>query len=214
MKPARASSSPLMGQMGEFGSRISNTQRFILMTGVILAVTAGIGIFTIQIPWQESRRQITGLYQENTERAELLTALQAQIAQVNRREKDFLLSGGTPVLTGEVTKLAAESKLEIESVNPRDETILAPYTRFQIEISGSASPENLLNFLQKLERHRPLLTLDELVVGSPQTSSSQPALSLRFIPGKQDKAPVEFNPDEPQKIRLVISAYSRTKGAR
>lgn len=214
MKPARAPSSPLMGQLGDFGSRISHAQRLMLMTAAVLAVAAGIGIVMIQIPWQESRRQITGLYQENTERAELLTALQMQITQMNRREKDLLLSGGTPVLTSEVTKLAAESKLEIESVSPRDETTLAPYTRFQVEIFGSASPENLLNFLQKLERHRPLLTLDELMIGSPQTVSFQPGSGLRFGQGKQDKTPVEFNPDEPQKTRFVISAYSRTKNVR
>lgn len=215
MKPARASSASLIGQMGEFGSQISHAQRFILMTVIVLVVAAGIGIAVIQIPWQESRRKITGLYQENTERAELLTSLQVQITQLNRKEKDFLLSGGTPVLTGEVTRLAAESKLEIESVSPRDETTLAPYTKFQIEVFGSAIPENLLRFLQKLERYRPLLTLDELAVGNLQTSSSsQPVSGLRFMPGKQTKTPVEFNPDEPQKIRLVISAYSRTKSVR
>ena len=197
-----------MNQLGEMSSQISHAQRLALITLAVAAATFGIGIFMIQIPWQESRRQLTGAYQENTERGSLLASLQQQISSQKKQEKELLLEGGTPVLTSEVTQLASEAGLEIESLVPRDETNLPPYTKLQIEVSGSALPAHLLSFLQKMEQHRPLLVLNELEIGN----RLKPGSSAAF--GTSKKPAPEFSPNDTREIRFLISAYSRPQGSR
>lgn len=191
----------LKGQLNEWAGQVSHAQRVLWISVGILALTLGIGIFAIQIPWQESRKRIAKLQHENTERSQVLLSLQRSHNALKKTEQQFLLEGGSPVLTSQVTRLAAEAGVKIDSVAPRSESPLEPYVKFQVEVSATAESSQLLAFLQKIESHRPLLGVEELEIGQP-------------TPGFRKPPAGEAPPEETPKVRLLIGSYGKGKPSR
>lgn len=165
-KPSPAGGLPL-SRLSYLGSLVGRAQRLWILTAAMILAAGLIGITAIQSPWQENRRRLGSQLDEERQRSELLLSLQRQKGSLQKTEEELLLEGGTPALTGKVSRLAAESHLAVESVTPQDDLAVQPYTQFQIEITATARPENLLGFLQSIEGHRPLLTLNEMEIDEP-----------------------------------------------
>ena len=205
-KPAAAGGLPL-SRLSELGSRMGQAQRLWILTVAMILATGFIGMVAIQGPWQENRRQLGSHLEDEKQRSELLLSLQRQKGSLQKAEEELLLEGGAPALTGEVSHLATESHLAIESVAPQDDLVVPPYTQFQIEIVATARLENLLIFLQSIENHRPLLTLNELAIGEPV----ELGLPLQSEQGVGTPLP---QPPEEQRIRMKIGALGRQKKPR
>lgn len=199
-KPAGVGSLSL-GRLSELGSETSRVQRLWILTGAMLLATAVIGMVAIQAPWQEKRRQMASQLDEEKRRSELLLALQRQRESDQKTEKELLLEGGAPVLTGVVSRLAAESGLAIESVIPYPDLAVPPYTQYQIEILATTHLDNLLRFLRAVESHRPFLLVNEMEIGDPFATAS---------PGA---APTATETLEEQRVRIRIAAMGRGKKA-
>lgn len=189
-----------LSRLSELGSRMGQTQRLWILTAVMLLATGVVGMITIQGPWQENRRRLGAQMEEEKQRSELLLSLQRQKGSLQKAEEELLMEGGTPALTGEVSRLATESHLAVESVVPQTDLVIPPYMQFQIEIVATARLENLLNFLRSIESHRPLMTLNEMEIGTPV----EPGLPFAQTP---DNLP----PPEQQWIRMRIGALGRQK---
>ncbi len=154
-------------QLGEFFNRITRTQALTFITAAFLLGTLLTGFVFIQGPWTTRRQRLSGTLSEELQRRELLLQIGSSSRQLNALEKDLLLQGETPALTSEITRLATDYGLDIESVVPRDEVPLEPYLKLQIEVVATASFRNLLLFLDAAESHRPLLMVEELEMGQP-----------------------------------------------
>ena len=77
--PPKTGSSPsILSQINEAKSQIGRTQQLWIISLGILVLTLAIGIMGIQLPWQEQRQRLAAQYSEETERSELLLALQRQ----------------------------------------------------------------------------------------------------------------------------------------
>lgn len=191
-KPGGSAANPLR----ELSGQISSTQRFGLGTAGIVLLTVLAGTFLIQTPWQERQSRLTSTFSEEQQRLELLQTLQSQRTTIRSQEKDFLLEGGAPVLTSQVSQLAKETGLEIESVTPQQETALQPYTKLQIEVIATASLQTLVRFLHSIEHHHPFLVVEEMGLGSQPPGLPQPAVG-----------------QETHQIRLLISSYARRENS-
>ena len=201
-KPAAAAGG--ISRLSELGSHMGQAQRLGILTAVMLLATGLIGMVTIQGPWQENRRQLGAQLDEEKQRSELLLSIQRQKGSLQKSEEELLMmDGGTPALTSEVSRLATESHLSVESVAPQSDVVAPPYTQFQIEIVATARLENLLNFLESIENHRPLLVLNEMEVGAPVEPGAP------FVQTADNAPPPE--PPEQQRIRMRIGALGRQK---
>lgn len=202
--PAKATTSPsILSQINEAKSQITRTQRLMLITGGVVTVTLVLGVVFIQLPWQEKRRQLSSSYSEEKERAELLQSIQRQRAELQGMEGKFLLEGGATGLASQLSQLAAQAGIQIESVTPQQEVTVEPYTRYQLEIVALSNLANTLRFLRAVEEHRPLLWVEQLDMGEP------PEASVSFSSG--DKTSLKT--DDRQKIRLILGAVSRQKAS-
>lgn len=200
MSPAAApikpgASSVLLSQINAAKSQMNRTQQLLLITLGMGLLTLTIGFLMIQVPWQERRRQLTSRTGEEKERSDLLLVIQRQKADLQETEKTFLLKGGATGLAGQISNLAAQSGLQIDSVTPQPEVVVEPYTRFQLEILATGNLANLMRFLRTLEDHRPLLCVEQLDVEEPSQEETVPTAK-----------------DQP-KIRLLIGAVALQKGS-
>ena len=193
----------ILSQISAAKSQISPTQQFLLVTLGIGILTLAIGVAMIQMPWQERRQQLTSLYGEETERSELLLAIQRQKANLQEIEGAFLLKGGAPSLANQISNLANQSGLQINSVMPQPEVVAEPYTHFQLEILATGNLVNLIRFLKTLEDHRPLFWVEQLDMGEPFRETS-------FTGSVFDEKSI-FQPKDQQEIRLLIGAVDRQK---
>ena len=195
---------PLLSQFSEMGSQVSHAQQLAIFTAAMLLGTAVTGMLLIQFPWQERRRQMGTDLDVEKQRAELLLSIQRQKESMDKEEKEALLEGGTPVLTGTISRLAAEAQLAVESVSPKSDQTISPYTQVQIEVTATARLENLLRFLRSVENHRPLLTLNEIEIGD------NPAAGAWAVPyGTEQETPLSGEPQD-QRVKMLISALQRT----
>lgn len=201
MKKSPAAGGLSLSKLSDLGSQMSRAQRLWILTGSMLLGTALIGATAIQGPWQESRRETAGQLEEEQRRSELLLAIQRKRDTLQKSEKELLLEGGAPVLTSEVSHLATESQLSIESVAPQPDLSAPPYMQFQIEIVATARLQNLLTFLRAIESHRPLLILNEMEIGDA------------LVGGPPSKALPAGEAQETQRVRMKISAVGRLKRA-
>ncbi len=192
--PKTVSSPSILSQINEAKSQISRTHQLWILTLGILALTLAIGIMGIQLPWQEQRQRLAAQYSEETERSELLLAIEMQRRGLQNMEGEFLLVGGTTRLAGQISQLAAQSGLQIESVTPQPELVSEPYTRFQIEIITTGNLSNILRFLRIVEDHRPLLWTEQMDIGESPTEDATTS-----------------KPKDQQKIRFLIGAVGRQK---
>ena len=205
VKPGAAPS--ILSQIGEAKSQINRTQQLLLVTLGMGILTLGIGFVMIQIPWQERRQQLTALYGEEKERSELLLAIQRQKAELQGIEGKSLLKGGAPGLASQVSKLAAQCSLQIDSMTPQPEVVAGPYTRFQLEILATGNLANVILFLRTLEDCRPLLWVEQMDLGEPPTELSlSPFMARDEKPGFQQR--------DQQKIRFLIGAVARQKASK
>lgn len=192
IKPGASSS--ILSQINTAKSQINRTQQLLLVTLGMGILTLAIGVLMIQAPWQERRQQLTSRYGEEKDRSELLLAIQRQRADLQETERAFLLKGGATGLAGQISNLAAQSGLQIDSVTPQPEVVAEPYTRFQLEILATGNLANLMRFLRTLEDHRPLLWVEQLDIGEFSTGTFS-----------------AFTAKDQQKIRLLIGAVARQK---
>ena len=204
--PPKTGSSPsILSQINEAKSQIGRTQQLWIISLGILVLTLAIGIMGIQLPWQEQRQRLAAQYSEETERSELLLALQRQKKELQNLEGKFLLVGGATGLTGQLSQLAAQSGLQIESVTPQAELVSEPYTRFQIEIMTTGNLSNILRFLRTVEDHRPLLWTEQMDIGEPVSES------VSAFTTTEDATAAK--PKDQQKIRFLIGAVGRQKAS-
>ncbi len=195
-----------MSRLSDLGSRIGRTQWLWILTAAMLLAAGLIGITAIQGPWQANRRKIGLQFDEEKQRSELLLAAQRKRASLQKAEQDLLLEGGAPALTSEVSRLATESRLAIESVTPQPDLSIPPYTQFQIEITAAAGQGELLGFLRAIETHRPLLLLNEMEIGEvPDERPSEIQQLSAVVPGGETP--------EAQRVRMKIGALGRLKKA-
>ena len=203
------SAGPLLSQLKEARSQITRTQRALLLGAGVFGLALALGIVMIQLPWQEQRKRLGTQAQEETERAELLLAIQRQRSELSTLERKLLLEGGLTALTGQVSRLAVDAGLRIESVTPEPEAPIEPYFKYQLEVIASCNLFNLLRFIRSLENHEPQFSVDELEVGEVQADSSQPIIPFDTTLSQ----PQSFQPPEVQRFRVLIGAISRPKTA-
>ena len=198
-------SSSILSQINAARSQINPAQQFLLVTLGMGILTLTIGVMMIQMPSQERRQQLISRYGEENERSELLLAIQRQKANLQEIEGEFLLKGGAPSLANQISNLATQSGLQINSVMPRPEVVAEPYTRFQLEILATGNLANLIRFLKTLEDHRPLFWVEQLDIGEAPTEIS----SFMVFDEKS-----VFQPKDQQEIRILIGAVDRQKVSR
>lgn len=199
--------SPLLSQLKEARSQITRTQRALLLGGAIFGLALVAGIAVIQMPWQEQRKNLSMQVEQESERSELLLGIQRQRSELSTLEQKLLLDGGPTALTSQISRLAAEAGLRIESVTPQQELTLEPYTKYQLEVIASSNLLNLLRFIRSLENHEPQFSVDELEVGEFQSETSQPIIPFDTTLTEQRS----FQPPEQQRVRVLIGAVSRPK---
>ena len=206
MKPSEKAPTALLSQINEVRGQITQTQRIWMMNIAVCLVTAVVGVVAIQMPWQEHRQQLAAQYADEKERAELLQAIVGQRTQLQTLEKKFLLEGGATALTGQISRLATEASLQIESVAPQPELALEPYMKYQIEIFASSSLMNVLHFLRSVETHEPLFWVDQLEIGE------LPGETLSFSGMAFDQqTSTQKQPADLHRIKLIIGALARQK---
>lgn len=209
MEKGPAPTPSLSNRLQDLGARISPTQRLWLVSVGIAAAASLIGNTLIQTPWRERSRQLAARYTDQQQRIELLRALEQQDRMVSQRGKGQLLEGGSPVLTDQISRIAKENKIAIQSVTPQGETALAPYTKHQIEVKTLARIEDLARFLHAIEHHQPFLTVDEMEIDRTRTSAEGPF----FSPGQEPRGAApdlsERNPNTSRRARFLISGYAR-----
>ncbi|MDO8730409.1 MAG: type 4a pilus biogenesis protein PilO [Candidatus Omnitrophota bacterium] len=193
IKPSASSS--ILSQISAAKSQMGRTQQLLLVTLGVGLLTLAIGVLMIQVPWQERRQQLASRTKEENERSELLLVIQRQETELKEIESTFLLKGGATGLASQISDLAAQSGLQIDSVTPQSEVVAEPYTRFQLEILATGNLANLMRFLRTLEDHRPLLWVEQLDVEEPS---------------KTEKISSSTAQDQP-KIRLLIGAVALQK---
>lgn len=202
-----AAGSPLLSQLSGMGSRINRTQQLLILTAAALLGTALLGMLLIQSPWQERRRQMVSDLDVEKQRSDLLLSIRRQKESMDKEEQEWLFEGGTSALTGEISRLATEAQLAVESVSPKEEQSVPPYTQIQIEVIATARMENLLGFLRSIESHRPLLALNEVEIGDNLSGGGWTS------PYEGEQAlPLSEAPQD-QRIKLLISALARAKKA-
>ena len=128
IKPGASSS--ILSQISAAKSQINRTQQLLLVTLGMGILTLAIGVLMIQVPWQERRQQLTSRTGEEKERSELLRVIQRQKTDLQGIERTFLLKGGATGLASQISDLATQSGLQIDSVTPQPEIVTGPYTRF------------------------------------------------------------------------------------
>ncbi|MBI3332772.1 MAG: type 4a pilus biogenesis protein PilO [Candidatus Omnitrophica bacterium] len=159
-------------------------QRLWLIRTLLLLIALLIGGVGIQAPWSEKQRLLQQVHREELERTGTLSAINSQEKDLKRWTQALLFQGETAALTDEVTRLAGENRLRIELVLPQPQVSLGPYTRIQVRVAVTSTFPDLLSFIQRLERHQPLLHLDQL----------------------------EIERSDPTKATLLISAFSKPAG--
>ncbi len=186
--------------------QLPQPQRMVLLTIAVFLVTGIIGVTVIYTSWQHQRTQLQRQYQEEQQRADLLSAIRGQEERLTEKEKKLLLpTGGTSVLTGEVSRLASQNGIAIDSITPQSDIAFGPYTRFQIQVLATARFQDLFQFLSALEQERPLLKIDQVEIGAP-TQQTQESYRGFNRPEEGNSPP---KPDDRQKTKLLISAFSR-----
>ena len=207
MSPPEKRPAPLTSQLSEIRGRITRTQWIWLTNAGVCIITLGVGFIAIQAPWQERRQQLASQYAEESERSDLLKEILQQRSVLRTLEKKLLLEGGATALTSQISQLAAEAGLQIESVTPQPELVIDPYLKYQIEIQASSSLTNVLRFLHSVENHVPVLWADQLEIGEfPGESSS----TFSGIPFERQSPDAQKSSDLHQ-VKLIIGALSRQR---
>ena len=184
--------------------RIPRVQRVMLLVFLVLVGTVLVGVSMIYTPWQQKRAEMERLYGEELQRANIISTIKNQEEQLANREKFFLLeSGETSVLTSEITRIASKTGVAIESVVPQNDARIGSYTKLQIRVVGAAVFSDLLRFIYALEKHEPVLKIDQLEIGDvPHLQSDEvyrrPDASQASTTRSTDR----------QKVKLLISAFT------
>ncbi len=198
MSPAKLQSS-VQNWFSFLGDVPKNQWIWLITAGITLSMVA-VGFLGIQRPWQQQRRALQAQYDQEQEKTKLLSSINSKSSQLDKRKELLLLKGGTPILVSEVTRLASKTSLGIDSVIPQPETNFGPFTRLQIDVEATATFPNLLDFLNSMEQHEPLLKIDRMELSKLDSENIVPRAG-------SDKMPAA-GPDR-HKISLSISAFSK-----
>ena len=186
----------LKAQLSSWGEHIPRSQKLLFISIGIVVLTGTLGMIAIQGPWAEKRHRLLEEQQQEQDRSTLLLTIQRQAAQLEKQKKMALLQGGASILISEISRLANKAGIQIDSVVPKTEVNFGPFTKLQIEVEATANLQKLLNFLNSLAKHEPLLKVDRLEVGEiPLEESSHEEVSTP-PPAKEN-----------QKTTLLISAF-------
>ena len=181
-------------RLSQLLNRLSRKQRLGFISAGILLATLLIGLTQIYTPWQQRLAELQRQYRQEQERGEILLGIGHQRKTIQKQEEKILFQGGTPGLTGEISRLASDANFQIESVVPQPEASFGPYTKIQVAVSATSSFQDLLQFVRLLEDHTPILKIEHLELSQLKTEATQ-----------------DTKPSEPieRRSELIISAYSR-----
>ena len=207
MNPPQKTQPALASQLSDIRGRVTRTQWIWLMNTGICILTLAIGFMAVQTPWQDRRRQLQSQYAEEKEQTELLWGISTQRKELQKLEKSLLLEGGTTALTSQISRLASEAGLQIESVTPQPEFPIDPYLKYQIEILANSNLVNALRFLHSIETHQPLFWVDQLEIGELLV---EPSTTFAGISFGQESNTAEQVSDQ-HRIRLIVGALSRQR---
>ncbi len=175
--------------------RIPRAQRLWFLTAILLFLTAFIGFSAIYTPWQQNHQRLERDCTDEEERANLLQTITRQGKKLKQQEKTFLMgTGGTSALTGQVSHIASATGIHIESVIPQNEVPFGPYTKFQIQILATSSFQELVGFLQAIEKDQPILQIDQVSIENLLRESQEGA---------------EAASADRQKAKLLISGFAK-----
>ncbi len=175
--------------------RIPRAQRLWFLTAVLLSLTAFIGFSAIYTPWQQNRQRLERDCADEEARANLLMTIHRQGTKLKQQEKKILMgTGGTSTLTGQVSRIASANGIHIESVIPQNEVPFGPYTKFQIQILATSSFQELVRFLQAVEKEQPVLQIDQVSIKN-------------LLQESQERA--EAASADRQKTELLISGFAK-----
>ncbi len=191
--------------ISSWDEQVARPQKLLILTALVLAGTVLAGFLFIQAPWQQKRRLFLEDLQQEQERSQLLSSIHLQSKQLQRQKERLLLEGGTLVLISEVTRLAAQSKIQIDSVTPQPDMALGPFTQSQILVEARSRLPQLLQFLHEVEQHEPLMKVDRLEIGEAPASSRTGPLQGP----SQEEGTVSSAVPEEQKTALRVSAFTR-----
>ncbi|MBI1991919.1 MAG: hypothetical protein HYS71_01595 [Candidatus Omnitrophica bacterium] len=181
----------------------------VISTGIVLS-TLALGWFAIQKPYESQKSQREARIQLEGKRTEVLSTLAGLSAELKKIRSTLLMKGGTPALTRQVTDLASQAGVEIDSVSPLAEASFGPYTRVQIRVVAASSYAQLMDFLRLMERHEPLLKIDELKVGGSSPDRKGRGASAKLSVPTPPQAPgAAHDSAESQSVQLVIGAFSQ-----
>lgn len=182
----------------------------IVSAGILLSALT-LGWLAVQQPYEGRRSLLENRIQQESKRTAILSHLASISGELLKIRSALLIQGGTPALTRQVTQLASQAGVRIESVSPQPEMTFGPYTRVQVRVVGACAYAQWVAFLRLLERHEPLLKIDELEVGEraqvlrrAKGASGQPSQP----PAKEE----ENLPDQPS-VQWVIGAFSQREAS-
>ncbi|MBI1953787.1 MAG: hypothetical protein HYS41_06670 [Candidatus Omnitrophica bacterium] len=199
-----------VSQLGSLFLKIPPQKQVALVsTGIVLS-TLALGWFAIQKPYESQKIQGEAQIQLESKRTEVISGSALLSTELKKIRSTLVMEGGTPALTRRVTDLASQAGVEIDSVSPLAEASFGPYTRVQIRVVAASGYAQMMDFLRLLERHEPLLKIDELKVGEPsldrkgKSISGKPAALTTLQAPKTEEASAEGQP-----VQLVIGAFSK-----
>ena len=169
---------PLPPQLSSIGEKLRGVQWKWLVTAGVILLALAIGITQIQGPWQQRRAQLQSRYAEEWQRGKLTLSLHAQGNRLVKQEQTILFPGEARDLTGEVTRLASEAGLQVDSVIPQTAGWVGPYKRSQIQVAGTTTFVGLLKFLRAVEKHDPLLRAEQVTLNRSSTNSKRHQVEL------------------------------------
>lgn len=170
----------------------------MVSAGIVLS-TLALGWLALQRPYEGRRARLENQIEQESKRTAVLSSLASLSGELRKIQSSLLIQGGTPALTRQITQLASQAGVRIESVLPQPEMTFGPYTRVQVRVVAASTYAQLTAFLQLLERHEPPLHLDELEAG-------ERAPVMRREPSKPQEGPSDQPP-----VQLVVGAFSQRK---
>lgn len=215
MKPAPARTGI---SLAAIQSQLSSGQKLLFISIGLLSITILTGIFLIQIPWQEKKERLSKDYTDEQGKTDLLSAIEKLQKNSKTLERKHLYTEGISGLTSQITRIASQSGLRIDSITPQPETPYPPYTRIQVEIIANSPLMNVSQFLSAVEQAEPALSVNWVDLSEPPAAASGDStlFNAPMMPvGSAPLPPLDnsWKRGENIKIRILISAVQRTRGA-
>lgn len=206
MSPPPKSAASISQQFGDLFEQIPPPQRIWLLTGGMVVLTLFLGLTFIQGPWSAKRRRLAHEIQQERQRSELLMELRTLQKDLSQTHEALILRGGATELTRMATDLAAQTGLEIESVNPQPPTLHDRYKKLQIRLVARAGYPELVAYLRAVETHRPLLKINELEMEQMPEAFERGRRTTPLRGPNQTSEP--YTPSSDHRVELTLSAWT------